>query len=111
MSGPAGVREQGIDTPRSPRNLGSPAVSCSTTGGVELPHPKAPGRRPASGRKGVTNTDARAGIAKRKPQVRRKGRQGVGALHSTEEVGERVPPGPRGGKGAPCHRVVGRKHG
>src|SRR6266853_4215506 len=43
-------------------------------------------------------------------EVRRAGRQGIGAPHSTVEAGERVPPGPWGGKGVPWSWTVGGKH-
>ena len=38
-------------------------------------------------------------------EARRKGRPGVGALHSTVEAGERDPRGPWGGKGVPARGI------
>jgi hypothetical protein len=38
---------------------------------------------------------------------RRDGPQGVGAPHTTGEAGERLPRGPRGGKGVPRHGPLG----
>ena len=43
-------------------------------------------------------------------EVRRDGRQGLGASHSTCEAGESHPWRPCGGKGMPDHRTVGEKH-
>lgn len=44
-------------------------------------------------------------------RVRREKRQEIGAPHSTAESGERVPPGPWGGKGVPGHGTAGGQHG
>ena len=44
-------------------------------------------------------------------EVRRDGRQGLGASHSTCEAGESHPGRPCGGKGMPDQRPVGETHG
>ena len=112
MSGPAGVEEHGIGTAGFPGNLGRPAAPPRQILAWGLPDHEAPGPRPASGLGGETKTGARGGIAKRSTnEARRDGPQGIGALHSTDEAGEPNPRGPGGGKGAPGHGTVGRKHG
>ena len=84
--GPTGVPEQGAGTRGSLGNLRDPAVSTDISGsGTGTPTPRSPRPRvPAAGSKQgarvVSPTEGNEG--------RRDGRTGVGAPHSTVEVGE-----------------------
>ena len=85
---------------RVPRNLGDPAVSTDISGsGTGTPTPRAHGRasRPLG-----ANQDARVVSPSEGNEVRRDGRQGVGAPHSTVEAGEPTRGTPRreGGAGS-----------
>jgi hypothetical protein len=71
---------------------------------------KAPGPPSASGGRERRTRTHFTGTAARRQRSKAGGRPGVGALHSTGEAGERVPHGPRGGKGAPGRGAVGGKH-
>src|SRR5207245_4987449 len=78
--------------------------------GAELPDPKAPGPRPASGRR-ERRRQAHGRVSpsegKRSAATRT---QGVGAPHSTKEPGEPYPKESWRGKGVPHHGIVGGKH-
>ena len=84
--GPTGVQEQGAGTRGSLGNLRDPAVSTDISGsgtGIPIspcPRPRAPVGGSKSGARVVSPNEGN--------EVRRDGRQGVGASHSSEEAGE-----------------------
>ena len=78
--GPAGVEEQGKGTSRVPRNLGDPAVSIVNCR-LETPGDQLQAvRGRASGPVGDEHRDATMVPPSEGNEVRRDGRQGVGAL-------------------------------
>jgi hypothetical protein len=107
VSGPAGVEEQGIGTSGFSRNLGGPAplhaiLPDGATGYQPLARSCAPWAAGAKrqAQRVVSPSEATRSAAR--------GRQDVGASHSTAEAGEREPRGPWGGKGMPhCGAVRG----
>jgi hypothetical protein len=105
-----GSKEQGIGTQGFSRNLGGPVVPTSITAGRELPVAKTPGLKPASGLQEKRKQAHGVVSPSEGNEVRRNGRQDVGAPHSTVEAGEQAPPGPWGGKEVPHHGIVGGKH-
>ena len=101
LPGRAGVEEQGEWSQGSSGNLGDPVVSIVTAGrspAYQLQaDPRLPSRAVGDEPRDETMVSPSEGN-----EVRRDGRQGVGASHSTGEPGE-PPEGPRGGKGTPFH--------
>ncbi len=94
-SGPVGVGAQGTFTPGFPRNLGSPVVSTFRAGKgqpaiTENPRPIARVTRGVgSGYRPDTNDSVADVVSPSEGnEVRRDGRRGLGASHSTCEAGE-----------------------
>ena len=97
--GPAGVREQGMRTRGSPRNLGDLAASIDDSrSGDRLPKPRPGAMRPSllGANLGAWMVPPNEGN-----EVRREGRQGVAVSRTTREAGELPSGGPRGGKETP----------
>ena len=110
--GPTGVLDPGIGARELPRNLGDPAAPFSITCGPGQPHPNAPGPPVGVGLDGRDEQQAHGKwyCQPKDNEGRREGPQEVGTPRSTCEAGELTPWGPRGGKGASSHGIVGRKH-
>ena len=102
--GPTGVQEQGAGTRGALGNLRGPSVSTDMSGsGTGIPTPRSPRPCvPAAGSK----QGARVVSPSEGNEVRREGRMGVGAFHSSDEAGERALPDPVERRG---RRVVDRK--
>jgi hypothetical protein len=98
--GPAGVREHGAGTRGLLGNLRAPSVSTDISGsgtGIPTPRPTTPRRVAGS------EQDARVVSPHEGDEVRREGRVGVGAPHSSDEAGEWALPDPVERRG---HRVA-----
>ena len=105
MSGPAGVVEHGISTPRLPRNLGDP-------GRLQVQSPaRGPDYEPlargwAFWTAGSERQAQHLVLSREAQRSAARGTQGVAHLHSTGEAGEPGPRGPWGGKGDVRHGLV-----
>src|SRR5271154_5223254 len=83
--GPTGVQERGVGTRGLLGNLRDPSVSTDISGsGTGIPTPRPTALRRDAGSK----QDARVGSPSEGNEVRRDGRTGVGASHSTVDPGE-----------------------
>ena len=106
----AGIIEQGMGTSGDTRNLGGSAISVRNSRGKWI----ATGNKDPGPRRRVILRRERTNDAKTVPsnegnEVRREGRQGVGATNSSGEGGEPYRVGPAGAKGLPDHGIVGGK--
>jgi RNA-directed DNA polymerase len=107
--GPTGVEEQGMSTMGFPRNLGDPVVSARYPARGTAGRANAPGLRWR--RSATDGSEARARTAvppSEGNEVRRDGRQGVGASYSTNEAGELTRQDPVEGRG---RRIADRLRG
>ena len=110
MFGPAGVREHGIGASRLPRNLGRPGLSAiHVRTGTRITNPRLAGYACwTGGSKAQAQSRYREANAK---EATRDGGQGIGAPHTTDEVGELYQREPALGKEAPGCGPVGGPHG
>ena len=89
--GPTGVQEQGAGTRGLLGNLRGPSVSTDISGsGSGIPTPRPTTLRRVAG----SEQDARVVSPSEGNEVRREGRAGVGAPHSSDEAGEWALPDP-----------------
>jgi RNA-directed DNA polymerase len=109
--GPTGVEERRHARSGMPRNLGGPAVSTAGNPVREAGRSKPRPGTVAAHRVGSKRAVATVVTPTEGNEARRDGRQGVGVLHKTCDVGEPAPGDPAEDKGAPGHGTVGGKDG